>query len=158
MWKMNCGCNPISQEPFEFNITEVKGYIFNSKVKLPNTTDHSDCLKERIIQDYFSIISQLECGIKPDIETLLEEISLIDMKNNFNFNNIEKRIYSNIPIEEEDDFLRKSKYLSEYDTQEEKDKVLDNLGIDSVRHFVLSKREYDQLDELEKDAIYLITQ
>lgn len=158
MWRMNCGCNPISADPFEFNIVEVKGYVFDSKVILPNAIGHDDCLREKIVQDYFNIISQLECGIKPDIETLLEEISLIDMKNNFNFNNIENRIYSNISAEEEDDFLRKSKYLSEYEAKEEKDRVLDNLGIDSVRHFVLSKREYDQLDELEKDAIYLITQ
>jgi hypothetical protein len=34
-------------------------------------------LKEKIIFDYFKIIDNLECGIRTDLEFLLEEISLI---------------------------------------------------------------------------------
>ena len=92
MWNMRCGCNPILPEPFEFEIENNIRKYFDSDIKLPNRTDYTQCLKEKIIQDYLKIINQLECVIKPDLEILLEEISLVDMKNDINFN-VAKEIY-----------------------------------------------------------------
>lgn len=90
MWNLKCGCNPIS-EPFEFELKDIKPNYIKSDAELPNRTDYTQCLKEKIIQDYLNILNQLECGIKPDLEMLLEEISLIDMKN-IDFN-VTKEIY-----------------------------------------------------------------
>ena len=36
-------------------------------------------LKEKIIQDFFNIVNKLECGIQPDLEFLLQELSVIDI-------------------------------------------------------------------------------
>ena len=41
--------------------------------------DEIECLKKKVICEYNEILRQLECGIQPDIENLLEEISLIDI-------------------------------------------------------------------------------
>lgn len=72
----DCRCNPI-QEPFEFPIIEE-----NNKLCIciedyyPNICNLCE-LKEKIICDFQSIMSKLECGIQPDLEFLLEEISMI---------------------------------------------------------------------------------
>jgi hypothetical protein len=76
------------------------------------------------------------------------------MKNNWNFS-VAKEVYSSHP--EEDDLLRRSKYLSEFETQEEKDRVLDNLGIDGIKHVILSQRELDSLDKFDDNSIYFVT-
>lgn len=73
-----CGCNPI-QEPYEFPI------LTNSENNSPNiyiedyySNINSLCeLKKKIICDFYSIINKLECGIQPDLEFLLQEISLV---------------------------------------------------------------------------------
>lgn len=151
---MNCGCNPPLPTPYEFKIIDDPLKYINSNVKLPNSTDRERCLIKKIVGEYLDIINKLECGIQPDIENLLQEISLIDMKNGYSFS-VTKQIYSSIPQEE--DYLKKSQYLSEFKTPEEKKKVLSNLGLDGMKHIVLSKYEYDQLDEYDEDAIYFIT-
>lgn len=154
MWKINCGCNPPMRGPIDFNIIDPPSFYIDSVTLLPRGTDRDDCLKEKIIQEYLDIINKLECGIQPDIENILEEISLIDMKNNWNFS-VAKEIFSSIP--EEEDYLRRSQYLSEFKNKEEKEKVLKNLGIDGMKHVILSKREFDQLKEYDKDTIYFVT-
>lgn len=73
-----CGCNPI-QESYEFPI------LTNSENNSPNIyiedyypNINSLCeLKKKIICDFYSIINKLECGIQPDLEFLLQEISLV---------------------------------------------------------------------------------
>ena len=151
---MSCGCNAIQHDPIEFKIDSTPLKYMNIGVILPNETEDDCCLMNKIIQEFFDIINKLECGIQPDIENILEEISLLDMKNNWNFS-VAKEVYSSHP--EEDDLLRRSKYLSEFETQEEKDRVLDNLGIDGVKHVILSQRELDSLDKFDDNSIYFVT-
>ena len=80
---MNCCkcCKPIIPI-FEF---ELGDDIFISNVKDVNLqivpeTD-IDLLKDKIICEYKLIISELERGHKPDLEFLLEEISVVDIEN-----------------------------------------------------------------------------
>lgn len=155
MWKLNCGCGNVSV-PFEFQIYTDPIFVSNINFILPNTTDRSDCLMEKIIQDYFEIINKLECGIQPDLENILEEMSLIEMKNNWNFS-VTKKVYSSSDDEEED-YLKRSQYLSEFETEEEKNQAIKNLGLDGTKHIILSKLEYENLTEYEKDAIYFVTE
>lgn len=155
MWSMKCGCSDVSHTPIEFNIDSTPSSYVNYKTLLPNETNDDYCLMEKTVYDFISVINKLECGIQPDIEEILQEISLIDMKNNWNFS-VAKEVYASHPHDDED-YLRRSKYLSEFETQEEKDKVLDNLGIDGVKHVILSQRELDSLDEIDENAIYFVT-
>lgn len=151
---MRCGCSDIKHDPIEFKIDSTPITYINTNILLPNETEDDCCLMNKIIYEFLDIVNKLECGIQPDIENLLQEISLMDMKNNWNFS-VAKEVYSSHP--EEDDLLRKSKYLSEFETQEEKDRVLDNLGIDGVKHVILSQRELDTLDHIDENAIYFVT-
>lgn len=98
MWKLNCGCGPVP-EPIEFDIIENPSIYINSGIILPNKIDNYCCLIKKIIQEYLDIINKLECGIQPDLENLLQEISLIEIKDNKNFY-ITKKIYdSNVDTE-----------------------------------------------------------
>lgn len=156
MWKLNCGCGPV-QEPFEFIIESTSTLYTNiNNVILPNETNRDNCLIEKIIYDFFNVIDKLECGIQPDLENILQEISLIDMKNNWNFG-ITKEVYNSSPDDEE--YLRKDNYLSEFSSEEGRQRVLDNLNlnIDKVKHVMLSKREFDALTEHEENTIYFVT-
>ena len=83
MWRLNCGCGSVPQ-PFE---TEIPTSIYhNSSVtfEMPFCGSEKDCLKEKIIQDFLDIIDKLECGIQPDLENIIEEISIIEMKKDWN--------------------------------------------------------------------------
>ena len=78
-----CGCNPVS-EPFEFHILNDPRRHFNSEqipTLFPIERKLSN-LKEKIICEYMEIIDKLECGVKEDLELLLEEISLVDILEN----------------------------------------------------------------------------
>ena len=69
-----CGCNPIPEQ-FEFPIIDdnIKKYKFDF-----GTNSQDLCqLKYKIICDFQDVIKSLECGIQPDLELLLQEISLI---------------------------------------------------------------------------------
>lgn len=76
-----CGCNPIP-EPFEFEITDSNNLkTFKSplsKELFPLVNDLRE-LKDKIICEYSQIIDNLECGIRPDLEFLLEQISLVEI-------------------------------------------------------------------------------
>lgn len=69
-------CNP-KQESFEFPIKDknVKSPIYIQDY-FPKIKDVC-ALKCKIIEDYKHILAQLECGIQPDLEFILEEISLV---------------------------------------------------------------------------------
>lgn len=73
---------------------------------------------------------------------------------NWNFSVTKKGFSSEV---EESEFLKKTKYLSEFDTQEEKDEAIRNLGLDGINHIILSKSEFDQLTEYDENIIYLVT-
>ena len=155
MWKLNCGCGDVP-EPLEFPIYNNPIVVSKIDFILPNTTDKNECLREKIIQDYFDIINKLECGIQPELENILEEISLIEMDSNWKFA-VSKKVYSS-DDEDEEDYLRRGKYLSEFESEDEKDEVIKNLGLDKIKHIIVSKSEFDNLNEYVKDAIYFVTQ
>ena len=84
MWmrKMKqCGCNP-TQEPFEFPISScncgsnINNQDFDIKDYYCELDDIFE-LKQKIICDFQDVIDKLECGIQPDLEFLLQEISLV---------------------------------------------------------------------------------
>jgi len=80
-----CGCNPVP-EPFEFKIPEkvkvVKDVKFPRLPELFPLVNDLRELKNKIICEYLEIIDNLECGIRPDLEFLLEEISLVEIEEN----------------------------------------------------------------------------
>lgn len=78
-----CGCNPVP-EPFEFRIQNNKysNNIKFSPIELFPQEDNLQELKDKIIYEYLKIIDNLECGIHPDLEFLLEEISLVEIMEN----------------------------------------------------------------------------
>ena len=77
-----CKCCPPIIPIFEF---EISNDIFISSVKninIPITPETDiDLLKDKIICEYKSIISELEQGHKPDLKFLLEEISVVSLEN-----------------------------------------------------------------------------
>ena len=80
--KFGCGCSHVINEPFEFKISDCRPRKCSNCQLLPNTIDSDlDELKSKIICDFQKVIKQLECGIQPDIESILEEISLIYINN-----------------------------------------------------------------------------
>ena len=97
MWRLNCGCGQVP-EPIEFDIIGTPSVYTDINVVLPNKMDNTCCLIEKIIQEYFDIINKLECGIQPDLENLLQEISLIEINNNRNFG-VAKQIYNSVDSE-----------------------------------------------------------
>ena len=80
---------------------------------------------------------------------------LFRIMNNWNFSVTKKGFSSE---EQESEFLKRSKYLSEFKSQEEKDEAVRNLGLDGTKHIILSKDEFDQLTEYVQDAIYFVTE
>ena len=86
-------CNPMF-EPFEFKIpSNVK--IINSNIKLPDFPELDlDCLKKEVNCLFLEVLSQLECGILPELEELLEKISFIDISENWQFH-VAQKLYTN---------------------------------------------------------------
>lgn len=75
MWTLNCGCVQLDDT---YKEEEIVDEILDDKIILPHKINDDYCrLKERIIFDFLKVIDNLECGIKIDLEFLLEEISLI---------------------------------------------------------------------------------
>lgn len=144
MMTFGCGCREISRTPIEFKIQECPQVHINCGPLLPNTNDEDfDILQNKIICDFKKVIKQLECGIQPDIEIILEEISLLFM-NGCGYN-VTKKMYSTDI--EDDYFLRHNNFLSEFSTQEEKDQVLLNLGIyDKINNMVTEDKLIEELN------------
>lgn len=91
--KFGCGCSQITYEPFEFKISDCKPQTCSNCKLLPNTIDSNlNELKNKIICDFQNVVKQLECGIQPDIELILEEISLIYINNCLSANSDINRI------------------------------------------------------------------
>ena len=139
--KNGCGCREVSQTPIEFKIQERPQVHIDTGPLLPNTNELDWCkLQTKIICDFQKLIKQLECGIQPDIEIILEQISLIFM-NSCGYN-VAKKMYAT--DSEEDYFLKHNNFLSEFKTQEEKDQVLLNLGIYDKFKEMLTKDELNE--------------
>lgn len=142
MMTFGCGCREISRTPIEFKIESCPQVHINCGPLLPNTNDKDfDTLQRKIVCDFKKVIKQLECGIQPDIEIILEEISLLFM-NGCGYN-VAKKMYSTDI--EDDYFLRHDNFLSEFDTQEEKNQVLLNLGIYDKLQNMISKQEVNNM-------------
>ena len=77
MQRINSCCNNTNlNSPIEFpieNNDNQEVYIDNYCIETNNLCE----LKNKIIQDFLAIVNKLECGIQPDLEFLLEEISLV---------------------------------------------------------------------------------
>lgn len=72
-------CKPIIPI-FEFDISNDIFIPGNKNITLPIQPETDiDLLKDKIICEYKLIITELEQGHKPDLEFLLEEISLVDL-------------------------------------------------------------------------------
>lgn len=72
---MSTCCNPVSK-PYEFPIIEKESPPIYIQDYFPKIKDLC-ALKHKTIEDFKHILLQLECGMQPDLEFLLEEISLI---------------------------------------------------------------------------------
>ena len=77
---MSCGCNPVPI-PFEFPISNsissnVGSDVIFGDIELSNQGTICE-LKRKIICDFYDILKKLQCGIQPDLEFLLEEISVV---------------------------------------------------------------------------------
>lgn len=98
--RTGCGCSKISNEPYEFKIGDCDKPLTYSNYQiqlLPNENDEDWCrLTNKVIGDFLKVIKQLECGIQPDIEIILEEISLIYMRN-YNQYGVTKLIFTSTP-------------------------------------------------------------
>lgn len=73
-------CNPIIPV-LEYEINGTVELPDNKKIKVtiePQTD--IDLLKDKVMCEYLSILSDLERGLKPPLEFLLEEISAIELE------------------------------------------------------------------------------
>ena len=83
MWKINnCGCNTPKIIPIEYSIPENYNINYYQIPEVKTYTSNIEELKDKIICEYLGIINNLECGIQPDLEFLLEEISLVEINDN----------------------------------------------------------------------------
>ena len=78
---LNCGCIELDFRLKEFEIKDSPKRHPEVHLEVPEDLDLQE-LKDKIICEYERIIHQLECGTQPDLEFLLEEISLIDIYEN----------------------------------------------------------------------------
>lgn len=101
---MKC-CNPIIQI-FEFEIND-DIIVSNSKDYFPIAPQTDiELLKDKVICEYKKIISDLENGLKPDIEFLLEEISTIDIEKEIDNREFIVQYYLNNQIINEEDVYK----------------------------------------------------
>lgn len=82
-----CGCNPVP-EPFEYTIKENSRKKINGDFKelFPIEID-LDELKEKLICEFEEILDKLECGLRPDLEFILRDLSWIYIKEKIFENN-----------------------------------------------------------------------
>lgn len=119
MIKLGCGCKEISQTPIEFKIDTCSQINTNYGLTLPNINNSNelDSLKNKVICDFQKIIKQLRCGIQPDIEIILEEISLIFI---MNYNVV--KLVSEQNISENNYLLNKDDLWDDFPTEGHVDK------------------------------------
>lgn len=183
----NCGCSKINNEPYEFKIKDCdKPQVCSNCKLLPNETEEDWCrLMNKVICDFLKVIKQLECGIQPDIEIILEEISLIYM-NNCKQYGVVKRVFISPNQSSNNEYIPENEYsFSQYVTKEYVDLLFkqycsENHGItrseiDELLEFYYNKQEIDQLysllsnikhkiiadelpSELENNTVYFIIQ
>ena len=73
-----CGCRDTTQKIFEFEIEDdILQCNCNCEEEKKISKDNFCSLKNKVIGEFLDIIKKLECGIQPDLELILQEISLI---------------------------------------------------------------------------------
>ena len=73
----NCGCYRNSYI-IEEEIPDIKT-VTNFQVKLPVPELDINYVKQKTINDVLEVIQDLECGTQPELEIILQEISLIEI-------------------------------------------------------------------------------
>lgn len=115
-----CGCNDVTSQPIEFIIpeSEYSTKLNITKHKLFEIYEDISKLKKDVICDFLCVLKQLECGIQPDLENIKYNIMKIDC-NTIGLANINT-------------FLKKERYLSEFNTEHKKELARNNLGITQI--------------------------
>ncbi len=75
--RTNCGC--LSRLIYAQEHIDAKISRSSSEVILKKPTEDLCNLKRKVISDICGILKKLECGTQPDLELILEEISLIEI-------------------------------------------------------------------------------
>lgn len=91
MWDLNCGCVQLVPEKIIYNIPDDCNKIIYKKSIIPKdilSNNTAECLKQTAIQEFLDSINALECGLHPNIENLLQEIALLDIKYDIPYKNI----------------------------------------------------------------------
>lgn len=139
-----CGCLPIQDNRFEYEIQEV----YTSPIIPSCSLKFGDCsyeeIQEEIICDFLEILNQLECGIRPDLN-----------KVNLNIMKIESMNIAGNRCNGE--FLKRRNYLSEFETEKEKRSAVENLGLFDTE--LLTENNYNVLEKdnkLKENTIYFI--
>lgn len=71
-----CGCTLYKQYIEE----QIQGRIQSDpEIVLRRPTTPICDLKRKVISDVYRLLKQLECGVQPDLELILQEISLIEI-------------------------------------------------------------------------------
>ena len=75
----DCGC--IDRPSLKLEEYNIQNLVFRSpKINLNKPKINYICdLKEKVVCEYYQILQDLECGKHPDLEFILQEISLIDI-------------------------------------------------------------------------------
>lgn len=124
--KNRCGCKPVL-EPFEFELGDIKLTIPKKFPELFPVEPNID--KDKLICEYEEIINKLECGYKPDLESLLQELSWIYIKEKIFENNViytPPTIYIGFDYEEDPHKLDLSKLNKRYQETIEMSEVISN--------------------------------
>lgn len=74
-----CGCNPIP-EPFEYPLQNLGIKVKGKFKELFPLEPDLDKLKEKLICEFEEILNKLECGLHPDLEFFLQDLSWIYIK------------------------------------------------------------------------------
>lgn len=77
-----CGCPQQPEYVTEENKIEYITLCNNIELELLQQGSEYCELKCKVIREFFDIIDKLKCGIQPDLELLLQEISLIYINDN----------------------------------------------------------------------------
>lgn len=79
---LGCGCQPIPKDILEEEIIDVPSIAISI---IDEDFNFNPCrLKNKIICEYNKVLDRLECGIKSDIQNILEEISLVEINSYIN--------------------------------------------------------------------------
>lgn len=145
---IKCGCNPVPT-PIEFELPLLPSQR-KCKISLKKRELDLEALEKEVICDYNKILKNLRCGIQPDLFEIKNKISMIDLE--INYKNI-MMIQSN----GHGTYLKYKNFLSEFDSEEEKDLAVKNLGLNDTE--IITERNYKAIEDAKTyktDTIYFV--